>query len=55
MGIEERVATSSTPRPYVCEWLQVQMAPRLKKVLVAELSARHDIRVVGELRCVVMT
>jgi hypothetical protein len=54
MGIEEGVATIGRPRPHVCEWLQLQMAPRLKKVFVAGLSTRQDSSVVEEVRCVVM-
>ena len=53
LGIEEGVATIGTPRPHVCEWLQVQMAPRVKKVLAVELAAQKEKTTVAEVRFVV--
>jgi hypothetical protein len=53
LSIAEGVATVGTQRPHVCDWLQRQMAPRIKKVLEAELAARNDSATVAEVRCVV--
>jgi hypothetical protein len=55
ISIAEGVATVGTPRPHVCEWLQMQMAPRIKKVLAAELAARNEATPVSEVRCVVLS
>jgi len=51
--LEEGKATVTTNRPHACKWLQTQMAPRIKKVLTAELAARGEKTTVTEVRFVV--
>jgi hypothetical protein len=51
--IEEGIATVTTNRPHACEWLQTQMAPRIKKALTTELAARGEKTTVAEVRFVV--
>jgi hypothetical protein len=55
LSITDGVATIGTNRSHACEWLQVQMAPRIKKVLAVELSARGDQIKVSAVRCGVTT
>jgi hypothetical protein len=52
-AVEEGVATVTTRRPHACEWLQTQMAPRIKKVLAVELAARGEKTTVAAVRFVV--
>ena len=42
LKLEEGVATVTTTRPHALEWLKIQMAPRIKKVLAAELAVRNE-------------